>query len=337
MKTTKKLLMIISIGCLGLLTNCGDDDETASSNVSFSDATLSITTDDLSPVDVSIDISPAAPSNSTISLIVTGATYGETFTTNPALSAGQIDVPVSQGATSATFSIIPDESEIGFDDIELEFEIISVGTGLATDEFNGRFLDFTIENNKERGTGLPFTEGFANCGDSGNGEVIQTGWELIIVEQNSFDTGGFACYTGQGSTGIQANAFSPNAQNEDADYTEAWYISPVIGLIDEADPELSFDVDRRFDSPIDANTLAYGVQIATDYDGTNFETANWVKFQAGIDAMAANDPEADDIENTGALDLSAFSGETISIAFIYRASNARFGSTALRIADVVVE
>lgn len=337
MTTTRKFLMITLIGLLGLLMSCGDDDEVSNSTVTFSNTTLTISTDDLSPATVTMSITPAAPSNSTISVIVTGATYGEVFTTDPAVAGGQIEVPVTAGATSAEFSIIPNEEGIRFDDINLEFEIISVGAGLSTEEFDGRFLDFTIENNKEQGTGLPYVESFNNCGPDGNGEAVQDGWEQIFIEENSFGTGAFNCYTGQAVVGLMANAFSPDAQNEDPDYTEVWYVSPIIGLVDETNPTLSFDIDRRFDAPIDDNTLAYGIQISTDYDGTNFETANWEVFQAGVDAMTANDPQVDDIGNTGALDLSAYAGETISIAFIYRASNARFGATALRIADVVVE
>ncbi|PTB97691.1 hypothetical protein C9994_01565 [Marivirga lumbricoides] len=337
MKTTRKLLFTASVAFLSLLMACSDDDEASNSVVSFSNATLTITTDDLSPATVSMSISPAAASNSTISVIVTGGTYGETFTTDLALAAGQIDIPVAQGATNAQFTIIPNEEGIRFDDINLEFEIISVGAGLSTEEFDGRFLDFTIENNKEQGTGLPYIESFNNCGPDGNGEAVQDGWEQIVIEENSFGTGSFNCYTGQGVVGLMANAYSGDAEYEDPDYTEVWYISPVIGLIDEVNPTLNFDVDRRFDAPIDDNTLAYGIQISTDYDGTNFETANWEVFQAGVTSMTANDPEADDIASTGDLDLSAYAGETISIAFIYRARNARFGATALRIANVVVE
>lgn len=333
MKTMKNKLWIFLVGLVFLFA-C--EEETVNSVVSFSQTTADITTDDLSPVTVSFDISPSAPSNSTISVIVTDGAYGETFTTDPVQAGGQIDIPVSAGAESAEFTIIPIEEGILFADIELAFEIVSVGEGLTTEEFDGRFFDFTIVNNREQGTGLPFSGTFDVCGAEGSGELPPEGWEQVIVAQNSFETGGFACYNGQGVTGIQANAFSPDAANEDSDYTEVWMLTPLVGLVDAESPVLSFDVDRRFDSPIDANTLAYGVQISTDYDGTNFESANWEVFQAGVSAMEANDPEADDIENTGELDMSAYAGETVTIAFIYRASNARFGSTALRIANVLV-
>ena len=333
MKKMKKHLFIALAGIF-LITAC--EEETVNSVVTFNQMSTEITTDDLSPVDVTIDIEPSAPSNSTIALIVTGSTYGETFTTSPALTTGQINIPVTSGANSATFSIIPDEDGIRFDDIELEFEIISVGSGLQLNDFDGRFFTLTITNNREQGTGLPFAEDFDLCGPSGSGNLPPTGWEEVIVAQNSLSTAGFACYTGQNTTAIQANAFSPNGTAGN-DYSEVWMITPLIGLVDANNPTLSFDVDRRFDSPIDANTLAYGIQISTDYDGTNFETANWQVFEAGVSAMTANDPNADDIGNTGDLDLSAFAGETIHIAFIYRASDAQFGATILRIGNVVVQ
>lgn len=329
-----KIKLFVAI--LGMFFIMACDEETVNSTVTFSQSSTEITTDDLSPVNVTLDIQPAAPSNSTISLIVTGSTYGETFTTTPALNAGQINIPVTSGATSAQFTIIPDEDGIKFDDVDLEFEIISVGGGLQVNQFDGRFFNLTITNNREQGTGLPFTEDFNVCGPSGSGDLPPTGWEEVVVTQNSFGTAGFTCYTGQSTTAIQANAFSPNGTTGN-DYSEVWMITPLIGLVDASNPTLSFDVDRRFDSPIDDNTLAYGIQIATDYDGTNFETANWQVFDAGVSAMTANDPEADDIGNTGELDLSAYAGETIHIAFIYRATNAQFEATILRIGNVVVD
>ncbi len=337
MTTTRKFLTLALIGLLGIFTSCGDDDDVSNSIVSFSNPTSTISTDDLSPATVTIGISPAAPSNSTISVIVTGATYGEAFTTDPALTGGQIEVPVAQGATSAEFSIIPNEEGIRFADINLEFEIIGVGAGLSTEEFDGRFLDFTIENNKEQGTGLPFIASFDNCSPEGNGDFPPSGWTEVVVAQNSFESSFWRCYTGQSTVGIQINAYSSSATETADDYSEVWFISPIIGLIDEANPVLSFDVDRRFDAQIDANTLPYGVQVATDYDGTNFETANWEVYQIGVDAITANDPETDNIGNTGDLDLSAYSGEAISIAFIYKATDAYFGANALRIANVIVE
>ena len=332
----KKMKHMIYTLLAGLLIFSACDDEAEDSVVSFSDPTVEISTDDLSPITVSMDIAPAAPSNSTISLIVAGATYGDVFTTDPELSSGEIEVPVSSGATAAEFTIIPNEEGILFEDINLEFEIVAVGGGLTTQNFEGIFLDFTIVNNKEQGSGLPFSQTFSMCGPEGSGELPPEGWEQVIVAQNSFETGGFACYNGQGVTGLQANAFSPDAPNEDPDYTEVWMVTPLVGLVDAQNPVLSFDFDRRFDAPIDENTLSYGVQISTDYDGENFESANWEVFQAGVDAMQANNPDTDDIENTGELDLSAYAGETVTIAFIYRASNARFGSTAFRIANVLV-
>jgi hypothetical protein len=53
--------------------------------------------------------------------------------------------------------------------------------------------------------------------------------------------------------------------------------------------------------------------------------------------MTANDPGFDNIENTGALGLEGYAGEDISIAFVYRAADAYFLATSIRISDVVVE
>ena len=316
-----------------LLAACKQEEET--SMVSFRNPTIEISTDDLSPIKVSMSVNPSASENSSIRMIVTGATYGDEFTTDPELVNGEIEVPVSSGAGSAQFEIIPNEEGILFDDVNMEFEIIAVGNGLETAEFAGRFLNFTIVNNKQMGVGLPYTETFDVCGISGSGQLPPEGWEQRVVAQNSVESGIWTCYTGQDAVAIQANAFNSQGFSGD-DYAEVWMVSPLVS-IDNPSAQLSFDIDRRFDAPIDANTLAYGIQVSTNYDGTNFESANWEPFQAGIDAMTANDPDSDNIENTGPLDFSIYYGQSASIAFIYRASDANFGATALRIGNVILE
>ena len=321
---------------LTLLTSCSDDDSVAL--VSFSSPDLEVVTDTLQPVTINFDISPASTQASNIRIIAPQNTYGNLFTTEPPLSGGEINIPVTTGATSASFEMILIEEGIRFDDFAQEFEIIAVGPGLATNEFDGRYLSFNLVNERVQEDDLPFIENFGVCGPNGSFELPPDGWTIIDVVQNSFGTGGFFCYTGQGVTGVGTNPFTPAGEATSGDdYSEAWFISPPISLGGAEDPNLSFNFDRRFDAPIDENTLAYGLQISTDYDGTNFETANWEVFQPAVDAMVANNPGSDDISNTGELSLAQYAGEDISIAFIYRAADAYFLATSIRISDVVVE
>lgn len=331
--TQSVLFILLS---LVFFTSCSDDDTAAL--VRFSLPDIEVVTDTLEPVTIDFEISPASPQTSTIRLIAPQNAYGNSFITEPPLAAGEINVPVSAGDTSASFELILLESGIGFEDFSQDFEIIAVGSGLVTNEFEGRYLSFNLVNERVQEDDLPFVENFSVCGPDGSFELPPDGWTINDVVQNSFGTGGFFCYTGQGVTGVGTNPFTPAGEATSGDdYSESWLISPSISLGGAEAPSLSFNFDRRFDAPIDDNTLAYGLQISTDYDGTNFETANWEVFQPAVDAMTANDPGFDGIENTGPLDLSAYEGQDISIAFIYRAADAYFLATSIRISNVVVE
>jgi hypothetical protein len=133
-------------------------------------------------------------------------------------------------------------------------------------------------------------------------------------------------------TGIQVNCFVPGSEDQTA--SEVWMVSPKLNLIDATSPKLSFDVDRRFPGTGEFPEDLYDIMIATDYTGLNFDDANWERFEAGFNAMTANDPGADDMGNTGDLDLSAYAGEVISVGFVYRAGGpGTFDATILRIGN----
>ena len=336
MTSINTLSKFLALAIFSLLVACSDDDEIGT--VSFSDREIQIVTDTLTPVNINLDISPSSPTTSSIRIIAPQNNYGEKFTTVPQLENGEINIPVQPGQTSVSFQLDLLESGIGFDDFEQEFEIIATGSGLQTNPFEGRFSFFNLVNERVQEDDLPFVENFDVCGPNGSFELPPENWTIIDVAQNSFNTGGFFCYTDQGVTGVGTNPFTPDGEATSGDdYSESWLISPNISLGAAEDPVLSFDFDRRFDAPIDDDTLAYGLQIATDYDGTNFETANWQVFQPAVDAMTANDPGFDSIANTGNLSLEDYEGQDISIAFIYRAVDAYFQATSIRIADVRVE
>jgi len=336
MKLYNTILKILSLILVISITACSDDDETG--RVEFSNENLDVVTDTLQPITVNLDISPIASQDSNIRIIAPFSNYGTDFTTNPPLEAGEINIPVTAGESNASFEMILLEEGIGFDDFQQEFEIIAVGPGLSTNAFDGRFLFFNLINERVQEDDLPFVENFDVCGPNGSFELPPENWTIIDVAQNSFGTGGFFCYTSQGITGVGTNPFTPAGEATSGDdYSESWLISPIISLGGAESPSLSFDFDRRFDAPIDANTLAYGLQISTDYDGTNFETANWQKFQPAIDTMIANDPNFDGVANTGPLSLEAYEGQDISIAFIFRAVDAYFQATSIRVANVRIE
>lgn len=336
MKVNQNIIKLLSLVLFIVLMGCSDDDD--SGLVSFSVRDLEIVTDTLTPVTLTLDISSMSPQSSNIRIIAPQSDYGTDFITNPPLLTGEINVPVESGASSASFELILLEEGIGFDDFEQEFEIIAVGPGLVTNTFEGRFLFFNLVNERVQEDDLPFIENFDVCGPGGSFELPPEGWTIVDVAQNSFGTGGFFCYTSQGVTGVGTNPFTPDGEATSGDdYSESWLISPGISIGGAENPGLSFDFDRRFDAAIDENTLAYDLQISTDYDGTNFETANWQVLQSAVDVMTANDPGFDNITNIGPFSLEQFEGQDISIAFIYRAVDAYFQATSIRIADVRVE
>ncbi|MFW5758646.1 MAG: choice-of-anchor J domain-containing protein [Bacteroidota bacterium] len=312
---------------------CTEDDD-PDGLINFVDETIDLTTDDLSPIEINFSIDPPAPKDSEFTVSITGAEAGTVFTTSPELSGNEVTIPVSSGATSASMTITPDEDAIGFDDIVLMMEIVSTGDGLAT----GLTTESTVNiaNAIDTGEELPFMEDFDVCGEEGSGELPPEGWEEIVVQQNAENSSVWTCIPEFfGSVGIQVNSFV--ADSDDETSSEVWMVSPRINLIDATSPKLSFDVDRRFPGTGDFPEDLYDIMISTDYTGLNFETANWERFEEGFDAMTANDPEEDDMANTGDLDLSAYAGQVISIGFVYRAGGpGSFDATILRIGNVSV-
>lgn len=340
MKKTVYILSALTL-ILGLaFTSCGEE-ETPDSVVKFADTEVNITTDDLSPVTIDLSIDPAAPSASSVTIAVyaTGGEPGTAFTTTPAMSNGEIMLDVEKGATTASLTVTPQEEGIEYDDIEVEFEITSTEAGLKTDGLTGIFSTLMIANNKASDAlSIPFAEDFTGMDDGSTD--YPTGWEEKVVSQHVLSEAHWSKTSFPGEA-LVINPWDADGNTDDP--AEVWMVSPRISLIDATNPILEFMVDRRFDTwdpnsgnfdPIDFQE--YDLKISTDYDGTNFESATWTVFQPAVDAMEANDPGADDLESTGALDISEYNGEVISIGFVYYSAS-QAAATALRFGDVKVE
>lgn len=120
---------------------------------------------------------------------------------------------------------------------------------------------------------------------------------------------------------LQATAFNDNAPN-----MEAWMITPPI---DVSEPKtLTFETAHSFHVH-DGLT----VWAATDYDGSNAATANWVQLSAYI--AQSSDPE-NEFQPSGDVNLSGFSG-TIHIGFKYVGSGPNDQTTSWRIDNVKVQ
>lgn len=326
------LIALIAVAAV-TLQSCGEE-ELDDGIVNFAESSINRTTDDLSDVTVDFTIDPPAPVASNIYVSVSGAEYGTVFSTSPAASDGQVMIPVSLDATSASMTISFDEEAIGFDDVQLTLEMDSTSKGLTTGLTTS--LNVNVTNAKDKGLDLPFQEDFEGCTGENN-DPIPDEWEEVVAQQNGEDSGHWTCVNEDffGFGGVQANAFVPNS--DDNSSCEVWLVSPRLNLTDATSPALSFNVDRRFDPTENFTEDHYDIVISTDYTGLNFADATWTRFQAGYEAMSANDAGVDDPENTGALDLSDYAGEVVTFAFIYRAgAPGSFDATILRIANVSV-
>jgi hypothetical protein len=333
MKQTK-FLLIAFLAIFAIVLNSCKEDEDPDGIINFVDEVIDRTTDDLSPITVDFTIDPPAPKASDFVVSISGAEAGTVFTTSPAISGGQVTISVASGATTATLTVTPIEEGIGFDDVVLQLELASAGDGLTTGLTTSSQIN--IVNAKDTGEPLPFLEDFAVCGPDGSGELPPEGWTQEVVQQNAEGSSVWTCIPEFfGVTGIQVNCFV--AGSADLTSSEVWMVSPRIDLLNATAPKLNFEVDRRFPGTGGFAEDLYDIFISTDYNGLNFGTANWERFQAGFDAMTANDPGVDDLASTGDLDLSAYAGEVIAIGFVYRAGGpGTFDATILRIGNVSV-
>ena len=97
---------------------------------------------------------------------------------------------------------------------------------------------------------------------------------------------------------------------------------------------MTFRTDRRFDTQ---NFREYEVRISNNYTGENFSNADWKLFEQAIDAIEDNDPDIDDYSETDALDLSSYTGDTITVAWIYLSEGSGLTSSILRIDNVSIK
>lgn len=301
------------------LVGCDDDDGVeATSRVNFDETAYNVSVTDLSPVEVTLDITPAAPRASTIAVDFSGADAGTAFTTTPALSGSSVEIPVAEGDMSASFTVEFDPANLPAGDVVLEMALGTLGSGLGS----GLTINSQINLANVEVTAIPYSEGFGeDC--SGDFPPAEGGFTIVNTQENSAGDGGantgswgcgtFAMDDGAGAIG---NAFVPGSASTLS--TESWLISPILGPL-TGSSTLSFAGDLRFND-VQAGFEWYDVFIATDYNGLNAETANWERLTEAYDALASNDVDVDDITVYEGIDLSAYEGQTVAIGFVYRCS-----------------
>lgn len=331
MNSYKLIPISVLIILLGIHFTACNEEEPEDSVVAFQVSEYTLNTDSLYDIEVSIGIHPPAPVATTFTVLVssTGGDAGDAFTTNPATNDGEISIPVEPEDSLVSFTVTPVNEGISEDDVEIEFELFGLQEGFTTDGIIGVFSAILIESKKIPERTIYFEEPFANCASDGSQE-FPGNWTEVEVLQNSLNTAHWVCSSFPGPC-LVINAFDD--AGTEGDGSEIWLISPSINLGDAVEPVLNFSADRRFDTD---GFQEYDLKISTDYNGSNFEDATWTVFSPGVAAIEANDPEEDNLDPTGDLDLSEYAGESITIAWVYYAEGSRLTATILRIGNVLV-
>lgn len=150
---------------------------------------------------------------------------------------------------------------------------------------------------------IPFTEDFSGC------DELNSFTSYSVVGEGQV----WNCSAnGEDGDGVRMNGFSGSPQNN-----EDWLLSPGVNLTEDA--TLSFSTDVRFGGP------ELEVLISTNYAGLGDpNAADWTAISATLDT---DDSSYDTWVGSGDIDLSAYTGQTVVIAFKYT-SNSTDGAAA---------
>ena len=129
-----------------------------------------------------------------------------------------------------------------------------------------------------------------------------------------------------GSYGMCASAFKDNVSYP----SEAWLITPQIDLTRAKTPQFSFE--HAFNKAEGDFTNECAVMISTDYVD-DVTTATWTQLEWALNEDGTlNVPAGNSwtFQPTGALDMSAFVGEKIYVAFRYTTVGGKSGTWEIR-------
>ena len=117
------------------------------------------------------------------------------------------------------------------------------------------------------------------------------------------------------SYGMKASAYVSGTSYK----TEGWLVSPQVSLIDAESPILTFDQAQKYAADF---VKEMSVLASTDYT-SDVTTATWTQLEFCKDAdgnYIVPDGSSWDFLNSGDIDLKAFRGKSIHIAFRYTSS-----------------
>ena len=155
------------------------------------------------------------------------------------------------------------------------------------------------------------------------GTILNPGVELSKnFDDNSITSGGWSVIQviGSDTWEISTAGGAPDPYLKISNYNgsnfpcENWFISPLLNFTEGSSPVLSFDNDVNYSGP------ALQLMISTEFDGTGDPNmVNWTNITGDV----TWDPNTSSwgFANTGDIDLSAFSGQSIYIGFKYTGSD----------------
>ena len=138
-----------------------------------------------------------------------------------------------------------------------------------------------------------------------DGSYSSGGWQNINVSGSI----NWAVSTKYGNPAPGLTISNYDRDNHTHSACETWYVSPSINTSSISNPTLSFDNAHGYSGP------AMEVKISTDWDGdpATISSATWTTLAYNTDNSTTYFVWA----NSGDIDLSAYKGENVHIAFVY--------------------
>ncbi|MBJ96528.1 MAG: hypothetical protein CMC87_00930 [Flavobacteriaceae bacterium] len=232
------------------------------------------------------------PSNSSWTEVnATLSTGNSTGYANSFTNSGEIDL----SAYANQVIYVGFKYEGGSDGVTTTFQIDNVYAGTAQGDGGGTTDPEIVEP--------PFNEDF-EAETAGTGESVSiNGWTNVnanggsrVFEVREFDGNKYA---------------QTSAYNSDENPYEAWLVMPGVDLSNSTSATLSFATKDGY-----YNGTALTTYISTDFDG-DVNNATWTEITGVTYSTGNTSGYADSFVPSGDIDLSAYAGQTVYVAFQY--------------------
>ncbi len=153
---------------------------------------------------------------------------------------------------------------------------------------------------------LPFSQNFEGLTAGQGANVTLAGWTNVNVNNGTrlWEVREFS-----GNQYAQTSAYSSNENPY-----EAWLVTPGLILPSGSTPILTFETNDGFN-----NGTALTVKISTDFEG-DVTTATWTNLNATI-SSGNTSGYGDEFTPSGDVDLSAYAGQVVYIAYQYEGAS----------------